>query len=887
MVRRKKHRRLLVFLLFFLLCLRPIQCRSATSSEDEDAMFDLARSISGLPSSWKPGSDPCSWDGVTCSAGRVTAINLVSRGVSGSLPPSLASLSALTSLNLQHNRLSGPLPLLPNLSSLQSISLEDNDFDSIPDSFFAGLLGLQFITLDNLPLAPWNLTRDLVSAAGLSEFSAANASIYGPLPDFLGSLPSLRILRLSYNHLSGPLPRSFAGSGLQQLFLNSQQSPDKLSGRIDVMGAMPQLTVFWIQSNDFTGPIPDLSNLTSLESFNARDNALTGVVPVSLTASLTLKNVSLSNNVLQGSFPQFASKSVALDIDKGNQFCLPAPGPCDPRVTVLLDVAAGFGYPALLANSWEGDQPCGADWVGVTCDAQGNVIVLNFANQHFGGKISPAFSKLTSLRQLILSSNDLAGSIPRSLTQLPHLQLLDVTNNSLSGKVPTFGTSVRLKLDGNPKLGDDSGSGGGSSPFSGSTPSSSALIAGLIVASVVVIACSVGFYYRRGKQKEKSKHILTDTQSYKIGLNGLNNNSGSIVPISNNSLNQYSVEAQSMHISIQSLRTATDSFSKANILGSGGFGVVYKGNHNGTLIAVKRNGYDLMGNKGNEEFKAEIEVLRKVKHKNLVALVGFCNEDRERLLVYEYMAGGTLTERLFKWQDSGEPPLNWNQRLVIALDVARAIEYLHSFAQESYIHRDLKPSNILLDKDLRAKVSDFGLVKLAADNQKSMQTRLAGTFGYLAPEYATTGRVSTKVDVYAFGVILMELITGRKVLDESQDPEDIHLVAFFRRKFSQEKDKFLTEMMDQTLELDEEAKRSWAEVADLAWHSTTREPHQRPDMSHAVNRLAHLVDQWRPTHYVDEEDDDGEASMSLSERMERWRNHDTTSTTYTFDSILK
>ncbi|KAG6516586.1 receptor protein kinase TMK1-like [Zingiber officinale] len=889
MVRKKRHRRLIVFLLFFLLCFRPIQCRSATSSEDVDAMSDLSLSLSGLPSSWKPGSDPCSWDGVTCSAGRVTDINLVSRGVSGSLPPSLSSLSALTSLNLQHNRLSGPLPLLPNLSSLQSISLEDNAFDSIPDSFFAGLLGLQSITLDGLPLAPWNLTRDLASAAGLAEFSAANSSLYGPLPDFLGSLPSLSILRLSYNHLSGTLPPSFAGSGLQQLFLNSQQSPDKLSGRIDVIGAMPQLTVFWIQTNAFTGPIPDLSNLTSLESFNARDNALTGVVPASLTASLTLKNVSLSNNVLQGSFPQFASKSVAVDIDKGNQFCRPAPGPCDPRVTVLLDIAAGFGYPALLAKSWKGDQPCGANWLGVTCDAQGNAIVLNFANQHFGGEISPVFSNLTSLRQLILSSNDLSGSIPGSLTQLPQLQLLDVTNNSLSGKVPAFGTSVTLKLDGNPKLGDDSGSGGGSSPFSKSTPSSSALIAGLIlamaVAMAVVIACSVGFYYRRRKLEEKSKHILTDTQSYKIGLNGLNCNSESIAPISTDSLNQYSVEAQSMHISIQSLRTATGNFSKANILGSGGFGVVYKGNHNGTVIAVKRNGYDLMGNKGNEEFKAEIEVLRKVKHKNLVALVGFSNEDRERLLVYEYMAGGTLTERLFKWQDTGEPPLNWNQRLVIALDVARAIEYLHSFAQESYIHRDLKPSNILLDKDLRAKVSDFGLVKLAADNQKSMQTRLAGTFGYLAPEYATTGRVSTKVDVYAFGVILMELITGRKVLDETQDPEDIHLVAFFRRKFSQEKDKFLTEMMDQTLELDEEAKQSWAEVGDLAWHSTTREPHQRPDMSHAVNRLAPLVDQWRPTNYVDEDDD--EPSMSLTERMERWQCKDTTFTTYTFDSTLK
>ncbi|KAG6520027.1 hypothetical protein ZIOFF_017056 [Zingiber officinale] len=882
MVERKEHRRrLLLALFFFFLGFRRIKCRSDTSSEDADAMFALARALSGLPSSWKPGSDPCSWDGVSCSAGRVTGINLASRGVSGSLPPSIGSLSALTTLNLPRNRLSGPLPLLPNLSSLQSVSFEDNAFESLPDSFFAGLIDLQSITLDNLPLAPWSLPRDLASSAGLVELSAANCSLSGSIPDFLGSLPSLRVLRLAYNHLSGTLPPSLAGSGLQQLLLNSQQSSSLLSGRIDVIGAMPQLIVFWIQSNAFTGPIPDVSNLTALESFNARDNALTGVVPASFAATLTLKNVSLSKNMLQGAFPQFASKSVSVDIDKGNQFCSPAPGPCDPRVTMLLDIAAGFGYPLLLAKSWKGNQPCGANWLGVTCDAQGNVIVLNFANQHLGGEISPAFSNLTSLRQLFLSSNDLVGSIPASLTQLPQLQLLDVTNNSLSGKVPTFRTSVTLKLEDNPKLGDDSGS------LFSSTSSPAALIVGLIVAFVVLLACAAAllFHCRKKNQSKKFERIASDSTSFKIGLDGLSKGSGGISSGSITSSDQYSTEAQSMHISIQSLRRATDNFSDANILGRGGFGLVYKGDHNGTTIAVKRNGYDSTGNKGHEEFKAEIEVLRKVKHKNLVALVGFCDDDREKLLVYEYMAGGTLTEHLFQWQSSGEPPLNWNQRLVIALDVARAIEYLHSLAQESYIHRDLKPSNILLDKDLRAKVSDFGLAKLAADDQKSMQTRLAGTFGYLAPEYATTGRVSTKVDVYAFGVILMELITGRKVLDESQPPEDIHLVALFRRRFSHEKDKILTEMMDPTLELNEEAKKNWAEVADLAWHSTAREPHQRPDMSHAVNRLAPLVNHWQPTNYVDEDDDD-EPSMNLTKRMEQWQYNDTTSTS-TFDSSLK
>ncbi|CAN1228427.1 Receptor-like kinase TMK4 [Linum grandiflorum] len=184
-------------------------------------------------------------------------------------------------------------------------------------------------------------------------------------------------------------------------------------------------------------------------------------------------------------------------------------------------------------------------------------------------------------------------------------------------------------------------------------------------------------------------------------------------------------------MSIEVLRQVTDNFSEKKIIGKGGFGVVYKGDlQDGSRVAVKRMESGVMGSKGMKEFEAEIGVLSNVRHRHLVAFLGYCINERERLL-------GTLGQHLFEWRTRGILPLTWKQRLTIALDVARGVEYLHSLAQQSFIHRDLKPSNILLGDDMRAKVSDFGLVKHASDGKQSMETRLAGTFGYLAPEYAS------------------------------------------------------------------------------------------------------------------------------------------------------
>jgi hypothetical protein len=197
------------------------------------------------------------------------------------------------------------------------------------------------------------------------------------------------------------------------------------------------------------------------------------------------------------------------------------------------------------------------------------------------------------------------------------------------------------------------------------------------------------------------------------------------------------IDSGNLGISVQVLRKVTNDFASENELGRGGFGTVYKGElDNGTIIAVKRMECGVFSTKGIDEFQAEIDVLSKVRHRHLVSLLGYAIEGNERLLVYEYMPLGALSRHLFHWKNLNLDPLSWPHRLAIALDVARGMEYLHSLARQTFIHRDLKSSNILLGDDIRAKVSDFGLVKLAPDGEKSMATRLAGTFGYVAPEYA-------------------------------------------------------------------------------------------------------------------------------------------------------
>ncbi|XP_021749640.1 receptor-like kinase TMK4 [Chenopodium quinoa] len=873
---------------------------SLATADDAAIMKKLSTTLDLTPPNWS-SDNPCKWQGVSCdSSNRVISISLASRSISGTIPSEINQLSSLQSLSLQNNHLTGTIPPLANMTQLQEVFLDGNSFSILPSNFLVGLPNLQTVSINDNPLPTWSIPRGLSESSSLQEFRASNTNLVGSIPDMFAALPSLKDLRLSYNNLTGSLPDSFAGSGIQFVCINNQKQG--LSGVLDVLGKMPSLAQLWVQQNAFFGPIPDLSNCTSLFDLQLRDNQLTGVVPPSLSKLPHLMNVSMQNNKLQGPMPAF-ERGVQVSLGFTNSFCKDTPGPCDPQVTALLDIVGSLGYPSDLSDSWKGNDAC-KNWAHITCDSKGNVVVVNFAKQNWGGLISLSFANLTSLTSIILNGNDLVGTIPSVLTNLKMLQKFDVSNNNLTGKVPNFSQTVEVITNGNPFLGTnvDTTKSLKSPPDMTNSPSntngspshplksrlSSYEVAGIVVAAMVLVLAAGVLLYPRfkrwlfmkvyGSNKYNFyKGRKSKVEALKTSPNG-KYSKGSPIDKSGMLSNGQILFYHGDNIPIEVLREVTDNFSDSNILGRGGFGIVYKGVlQDGTGIAVKRMESNLQGSKGKREFEAEITVLTKVRHRHLVALLGYCVNGNERIVVYEYMPQGTLGQHLFEYDQAGRSPLTWKQRLVIALDVARGVEYLHSLAQQSFIHRDLKPSNVLLGDNMRAKVSDFGLVKSASDQGKySLETRLAGTFGYLAPEYAATGRVTTKVDLFAFGVVLMELITGRKALDESLPEEQAQLSTWFRRVLITKEG--IRKAIDPKLKTDdEEIFESICKVAELSGHCTTREPQQRPDMSHTVNVLSPLVEQWRPAESEGDNDYVGiNIDMSLPQALQRWQAGETT-----------
>ncbi|KAG6515089.1 hypothetical protein ZIOFF_025474 [Zingiber officinale] len=282
----------------------------------------------------------------------------------------------------------------------------------------------------------------------------------------------------------------------------------------------------------------------------------------------------------------------------------------------------------------------------------------------------------------------------------------------------------------------------------------------------------------------------------------------------------------------EALSAATNAFSRDNILGQGGFGYVFKGVlPNGVPIAVKQ--LKSGSGQGEREFQAEVEIISRVHHRHLVTLVGYCIAGAQRMLVYEFVPNNTLEYHLHV---NNNPVMDWPTRLKIAIGSAKGLAYLHEDCHPRIIHRDIKTANILLDNNFEAMVADFGLAKFNSDTNTHVSTRIMGTFGYLAPEYASTGKLTEKSDVFSFGVMLLELITGRRPVDPSGYMED-SLVDWSRPILTQASvDKNFDELVDKRLENKynvEEMKRMAVSAAACVQYSARK----RPKMSQIVRGL--------------------------------------------------
>lgn len=357
-----------------------------------------------------------------------------------------------------------------------------------------------------------------------------------------------------------------------------------------------------------------------------------------------------------------------------------------------------------------------------------------------------------------------------------------------------------------------------------------ALVSIMVLASLAVFALLVAFAY------------------YCYILNKVTNRRKSLKKVEDANFNEKSdfanlqvVAEKGLQVfTFKQLHSATGGFSKSNVIGHGGFGLVYRGVLNdGRKVAIKF--MDQAGKQGEEEFKVEVELLSRLHSPYLLALFGYCSDSNHKLLVYEFMANGGLQEHLYPVNDSNVTPvkLDWETRLRIALEAAKGLEYLHEHVSPPVIHRDFKSSNILLDKKFHAKVSDFGLAKLGPDRAGGhVSTRVLGTQGYVAPEYALTGHLTTKSDVYSYGVVLLELLTGRVPVDMKRPPGEGVLVSWALPLLT-DREK-VVKIMDPSLE-GQYSMKEVVQVAAIAAMCVQPEADYRPLMADVVQSLVPLV----------------------------------------------
>ncbi|KAL4563005.1 hypothetical protein LXL04_027036 [Taraxacum kok-saghyz] len=592
-----------------------------------------------------------------------------------------------------------------------------------------------------------------------------------------------------------------------------------------------------------------LSGFTSLKTLDVSGNNIHDALPYQLPPNLTTLN--LANNNLTGNLPYSIAMMFNLNYMNLSRNVL------TQNIGDIFNNLTSLATLDLSNNNLTGDLP-------ISLTSLSNISTFHVQNNQLTGSLN-ALSGLP-LTDVNIANNHFNGWIPRELLSVPSFIY---AGNSFDngpapppppytppppGKSPT--TRPRLPPSHTPPT--------SSNPQSSNTSKKKLTTGGILGISlgsgflILLIVLFLLFCFRKTKknknvstsnstststpiQKEMQEQRVKPTSSNVVDMKGpLIENSSLFERGKNGSMKRVkSSPITTSSYTVATLQTATNSFSQDNIIGEGSLGRVYKADFpNGKMMAVKKIDNAALSLQEEDNFVEAVSNMSRLRHPNIVPLSGYCAEHGQRLLVYEYIANGSLQDLLHFLDDNPSKSLSWNARVRVALGTARALEYLHEVCLPSVVHRNLKSANILLDEELNPHLSDCGLAALTPNTEREVATQLVGSFGYSAPEFALSGIYTVKSDVYSFGVVMLELLTGRKPLDSSRARSEQSLVRLATPQLHDIDS--LAKMVDPTLNGMYPAK-SLSRFADIIALCVQPEPEFRPPMSEVVQALVRLM----------------------------------------------
>ncbi|KAH7293051.1 hypothetical protein KP509_28G009600 [Ceratopteris richardii] len=750
-------------------------------------------------------------------------IDLSENKMTGNIPPELGRLEQLQLLHLFENFFTGSIPSdLGNLSNIQQLDFSINNLtDGIPTS-------LQYLSK-------------------LKDIRLFDNNLHGPLPPLLGKYSNLTVLDASVNMLSGNIPNTICEN--QQLTLLNLWS-NNFSGKIpDSIKNCSSLTQLGLEQNKLNGTIPaEIGNCKNLQGLLLSNNQLSGRLPPELGNLSKLAILRVSGNSLQGDIPlslMNCTKLLQLDLSK-NLFTGSIPSELG-RLTNLMELVLEGNHltgtiPLTLANLTRltelqlGDNALSGQIPPELGAMRSLQIALNLSCNNLSGEIPADLQKLSLLEYVHIEKNKLSGEIPAKFASWTSLVVFNVSYNGLVGAVPSSPTFEKMDVtnfvgnDGlcgkplptscatNHSFTDERDNSSNQHRFNLSAGTIILVISALIGGTVIMAIIASWWYTKPWYTKPSTQEFVDVDKEESRRLSGSDH---SFFP--------------KPGFTFQSIVDATDNFAESSVLGRGACGTVYKAKiPGGNTFAVKllKSDGDISSNLYNS-FDTELSTLGKISHGNIVRLYGYCYHQKANLLLYEYMPRGSLGEHLH----SEVCKLDWNLRYEIALGAAQGLTYLHHDCKPQIIHRDIKSNNILLDENFKAHVGDFGLAKnIDVPHSKSVSA-IVGSYGYIAPEYAYSMKVTEKSDIYSFGVVLLELLTGKMAVQPIE--QGGNLVTCIWQSIRSEGN--LMQMLDARLDLTNPTTvTEMTSVMRIALMCSRQSPFQRPSMRDVVVMLTEV-----------------------------------------------